>query len=77
MSVPQCLEEAEQQAEASGDIPSPLQIVFSKPFCLFLFSLFSLFLNPFSDPFLNRLSSHFLNPLSSPFPHFLINSLSS
>ena len=52
----QCLEEAEQQAEASVDVPPPpLQIVISVPFCLF--SLY-----PLSAPF--------LNPLSSPFPHF-------
>ena len=54
------LEEAEQQAEASGDVPyPPLQIVISTPFCLFLFSLY---LYPLSAPF--------LDPLSSPFPHF-------
>ena len=55
---PQCLEEAEQQAEASSDVPPPLQIVISIPFCL----LFSLYLYPLSAPF--------LNPLSFPFPHF-------
>ena len=64
----QCLEEAEQQAEASVDIPyPPLQIVNSVPFCPF-----SLYLYPLSAPF--------LNPLSSPFPpsllSLLINSLS-
>ena len=54
------LEEAEQQAEASCDVPPPpLQIVFSTPFCLFLFSLF---FYPLSAPF--------LNPLSSPSPNF-------
>ena len=54
------LEEAELQAEASGDVPPPpLQIVIYIPFCLFLVSL-SIY--PLSAPF--------LNPLSSPFPHF-------
>ena len=58
--VPLCLEEAEQQAEASDDVfLPPLQIVISTPFCLFLFFL-SLY--PLSAPF--------LNVLSSPFPHF-------
>ena len=61
--------EAEQQAEASVDVPyPPLQIVNSVPFCLF-----SLYLYPLSAPF--------LNPLSSPSPpcllYLLINSLSS
>ena len=51
----QCLEEAEQHAEASVDVPPPLQIVISVPFCLF--SLY---------PY--HLSAPFLNPLSSPFP---------
>ena len=65
----QCLEEAEQQAEASVDVPyPPLQMVNSVPFCLF-----SLYLYPLSAPF--------LNPLSSPSPpsllSLLINSLSS
>ena len=33
--VTQCLEEAEEQAEASGDVPPPpLQVVISVPFCL-------------------------------------------
>ena len=42
-----CLEEAEQQAEASGDVPPPpLQIVISILFCLFLFFLISLFTLP-------------------------------
>ena len=36
--ISQCLVEAEQQAEASGDVP-PLQIDISTTFCLFLFSL--------------------------------------
>ena len=44
-------------AEASIDVPPPLQIVNSVPICLF-----SLYLYPLSDPI--------LNPLSSPFPHF-------
>ena len=61
----QCLEEAEQQAEASVDVPyPPLQIVNLAPFCLFSF-----------------LSAPFLNPLFSPSPpsllSLLINSLSS
>ena len=61
--------EAEQQAEASVDVPyPPFQIVNSVPFCLF-----SLYLYPLSAPF--------LNPLSSPSPpcllYLLINSLSS
>ena len=58
--VTQCLEEAEQQAEASVDVPPlPLQIVISVPICLFSL-LFYLY--PLSAPF--------LNPFSSPFPHF-------
>ena len=62
----QCIE-AEQQAEASVNVPyPPLQIVNSVPFCLF-----SLYLYPLP----------FLNPLSSPSPpcllYLLINSLSS
>ena len=73
----QCLEEAEQQAEASVDVAYlPLQIVNSVPFCLF-----SLYLYPLSTPFLDPLSALFLNPLSSPSPpsllSLLINSLSS
>ena len=66
-----CLEEAEQQAEASGDVPPPLQIVIS--------TLFSLHLYPLSAPFLNRLSSSFPHfPASPPsFLSLLINSLSS
>ena len=64
----QCIE-AEQQAEASVNVPyPPLQIVNSVPFCLF-----SLYLYPLSAPF--------LNPLSSTSPpcllYLLINSLSS
>ena len=52
----QYLEEAEQQAEASVDIPyPPIQIVNSVPFCLF-----SLYLYPLYAPF---------SILSSPFPH--------
>ena len=72
-SVPQCFEEAEQQAKASGDIlPPHLQIVSQLPFVSFF--LFY----PLSVPFLNSLSSLF--------PHFpwplcllslLINSQSS
>ena len=38
-ALPQCLEEAEQQAETSGDVPPPLIIVISTTFCVFLFSL--------------------------------------
>ena len=65
----QCLEEAEQQAEASVNVPyPPLQIANSVPFCLF-----SRYLYPLSAPF--------LNPLSSPPPpsvlSLLINYLSS
>ena len=62
----QCLEEAEQQAEASVNVSyPPLQIVNSVPLCLF-----SLYLYPLSAPF--------LNPLPSPSPpSFLINYLSS
>ena len=53
--VTRCLAEAEQQAEASGDVPPPpLQIFISVPICLFyLYSLPSL-----------------CSPLPSPFPHF-------
>ena len=53
--------EAEQEAEASGDVPlpPPLQIVISTPFCHFLISLY---IHPLTAPF--------LDPLSSPFPHF-------
>ena len=52
----QCLEEAEQQAEASVDVPyPPLQIVNSVTY-----NLFSLYLYPLSAPF--------LYPLSSPTP---------
>ena len=59
----QCLEEAEQQAEASVDVPyPPLQIVNSVPFCLF-----SLYLYPLSVPF--------LNPISSPSPPSLLSSI--
>ena len=59
--------EAEQQAEASVDVPyPPLQIVNSVPFCLF-------------SPYLYPLSAPFLNPLSSPpcLLYLLINSSSS
>ena len=57
----QCLEEAEQQAEASVDVPyPPLQIVNSVTFCLF-----SLYLYP--------LPALFLNPLSSPSPPSLLS----
>ena len=64
----QCLEEAEQQAEANVDVPyPPLQIVNSLAFCLF--------------SLLYPLSAPFLNPLSSPSPpsllSLLINSLYS
>ena len=54
--VPQCLEEAEQQVEASGDV-RPFQI------CLLnsIFSLFSLS---------QSLSAPVLNLLSFPIPHF-------
>ena len=67
----QCLEEAEQQAEASVNVPyPPLQIVNNNSVP---FRLFSLYLYPLSAPF--------LNPLSSPSPpsllSLLINSLSS
>ena len=65
----QCLEEAEQQAEASIDVYyPPLQIVKSVPFCLF-----SLYLYPLSAPFLNPLSS----PSSPSLLSLLINCLSS
>ena len=68
----QCLEEAEQQAEESVDVPPPLQIVISVPFCLF-----SLYLYPLlSQTSLFSLSSF---PLASPpsLLSLLINSLSS
>ena len=52
-----CLEEAEQQVEASGDSSSSSSNC--HPLCLLLFSLI-----------LYLLSAPFLNPLSSPFPHF-------
>ena len=46
----QCLEKAEQQAEASVDVPyPPLQIVNSVPFCLFSVSILSLL--PLHHPF--------------------------
>ena len=65
----QCLEEAEQQADASVNVPyPPLQIANSVPFCLF-----SLYLYPLSVPFLNPLSS----PRPPSFLSLLINSLSS
>ena len=65
----QCLEEAEQQAEASVDGPyPPLQIVNSVPFCLF-----SHYLYPLSAPFLYPLSS----PSPTSFLSLLTNSLSS
>ena len=41
--------EAEQEAEASGNVPPPPQL----PFCLFLISLY---LHPLIAPFLNPLS---------------------
>ena len=64
-SITQCLEEAEQQAEASVDVPyPPLQIVNSAPFCLF--SLLSApFLNPLSSPSLPSLLFLLINSLSS------------
>ena len=47
----QCLEEAEQQAEASVDVPyPPLQIINSAPFCLFSL-LFILSLLSLPHPF--------------------------
>ena len=47
----QCLEEAEQQAEASVDVPyPPLQIINSVPFSLYLYPLSAPFLNPLSSP---------------------------
>ena len=55
----QCLVEAEQQAEASGDVLPLLQILISIPLYLFLFSLQ---FYPLYAPF--------IHPLSSPFPHF-------
>ena len=74
--VTQCLEEAEQQVEASVDVsPPPLQIVISVPFCLI--SLFSLpSLCSLSQSSLFSLSSI---PLDSPLYllSLLINSMSS
>ena len=62
----QCLEEAEQQAVASVDVPyPPLQIVNSVPFCLF-----SLYLYPLSAPFLNPLASP--SPPSFSSDHFFV-----
>ena len=58
MSLEKYIEEAEQQAEASGDVPPPHQIVFSTPFVSFSFLSFSILFSPFP------------NPLSSPFSHF-------
>ena len=64
----QCLQEAEQQVDASVDVPyPPLQIVNSV--------LFSLYLYPLSAPFLKPLSAPFLNPLSSPSPPSLLSLL--
>ena len=74
-AVLQCLEEAEQQAEPSGDVPPlPLQIVISTPFCLFLF--LSICLCSLSQSSLFSLSSF---PLASPpsLLSLLINYLSS
>ena len=67
--VTQCLEETEQQADASVNVPyPPLQIANSVPFCLFSLYLY-------------LLSAPFLNPLFSPPPPSLhslpITSLSS
>ena len=74
--VTRSLEEAEQQAEESVDVPPPpLQIVISVPFCLL--SFFSLpSLCSLSQPSLFSLSSF---PLTSPpsLLSLLINSLSS
>ena len=63
----QCLEEAEQQAEASVDVPyPPLQIVNSVPFCLFL-SISILSLLALSILSLLPLSILSLLPLHHPF----------
>ena len=72
--VSQCLEEAEQQAEANVDVPPPLQIVISVPF-LSLFSLSLASLCSLSQSSLFSLSSF---PLASPpfLLSLLINSLS-
>ena len=61
----QCLE-AEQQAEASVDVPyPPLQIVNSVPFSLYLYPLSAPFLNPLSSPSPPCLLSLLINSLSS------------
>ena len=57
----QCLEEAEQQAEASVDIPYPPHQISN----LFPFCLFSLYLYPLSAPFLNPHSLFSLKDFSS------------
>ena len=63
VAIMQRLEEAEQQAEASVDVPyPPLQIVNSVFFCLFSLYLYSL-------------SAPFLNPLSSRSPSSLLSLL--
>ena len=62
------IEEDEQQAEASGDVPPPpfLQIVISTPLSL-LYPLSALFLIPLSAPILNPLSFSLSSfPLASP-----------
>ena len=62
----QCLEEAEQQAEASVDVPyPPLQIVNSVPFFLYLYPISAPFLNPLSSPSPPSLLSLLINSLSS------------
>ena len=64
--IMQCLEEAEQKAEASVDVPPPLQIVILVPFCIF-----SLYLYPLSAPFSILSLLPFLNsPRLSTFPSF-------
>ena len=60
----QCLEEAEQRAEASFDVPYPLQIVNSVPFSLYLYPLSAPFLNPLSSPSPPSLLSLLIYPLS-------------
>ena len=76
--VTQCLEEAEQKAEASVDVPPPpLQIVISVPFCLFyLFSLSLSSLCCLSQTSFVSLTSFALGSTPS-LLSLLINSLSS